>query len=902
MLVAAWTLLRISRANISRSGTTRPAIFVLHTPAVPDDNLHHNRQLSLRHIHSSSGKGANVPNTKDYPIDLINTQSTIRQLEWHIHRQNHKEASALMSDFLAAVPADDAERLSAFRKLKPSLLKYPRGNVLLVIQLGTVYASMGYIELVTEEILPIVKHFASPEQLAHFELELAIISSPGTHEPSSGQQIFEGHSSDYKLPESTTTSITPEEVPPLDTEPRASHYPESTQPSDDLSVVFEEEGEEYLAMQSPWRPSDHSSIQSAGVLKKMVSEGRYDQAYVLLKEINDLAIAVPLSLEYEQPAIAVLKSGKLDLEEKLECFSAWFSLVPPQHLVPADIEFEEIRRLLFQTHLIHAALFIRFSLISAEKGYIGLSILLIPHIIRCTSPSVGRTFIDEYCKAFERYLSKPVNGIQNVAFKVKRTRTNIRGQAIRALAYIGRLDEAIALLPDLKSPTFKLTTYTYNIILQRLYALPIAVRQQNVNLVTQLRGSADSAIRTAQTDLEDAWEMELVHGEVHILETAKPVEFGEDLVAMLRYLKSHVVTDKRSDTVHPFTIVNFMSMYLATGRTRALAMLLEKCLRKSFFATGNFIFAEMLFYRRLQQPLLVIKTFVDHFWLSGLPREEVLSRYFRFRSIVRSYDPSSGEEPPLQRFYKFDDSRTLPRGKMWPRRVHCNMVWDALVELTTQDRHLELLYNRLIDFAEHGFDSPESNAVIEADEVPISGLWRTPVGAAAFTPFMTRMMFYRGPPFGVRILRDMLRLGVRPTSYHYTELSGFYARRGDVFKVFLILDGMERGLRRHLPKHSGVSEPIHEYCLPPPTLVTYISILRGFLIAKNLQGAEAVCERLLSVYNYIPGSSQLADLAIQHLEDFKAAGDNWVKFLFYFTQLMRLSSQDVLQIYPHHRD
>jgi len=882
MLVASWALLRISRANIPRSGTTRQTIPALSPRAVQDDTIHLHGH-SPRHKHSSSAQSSNVRNTsKDYPIDLINTQSTIRQLEMQIHRQNHKEASALLTDFLASVPADNKERLSAFRKLKPALVKYPRSNVPLIIQFGLEYASMGYIEMVKQEILPLVIHFASPEQLAHFELELAMLSSPGTNEPKYDQQIFEGRSSDYETPATTdgsTSSVTCEDLQLPGTEPRITHYPESSLPSEDLSKVFEEEGEEYLEMWSAWNSSDHASIQSAGVLKKMVMDGRYDQAYVLLKEINDLGIPIPLSLEYEKPAIAVLKNVKLGLKEKLEYFSAWFSLVPPYHLVQADVEFEEIRRLLLQTHLIHVALLIRFSLISAEKGYASrLSILLLPHVLRCTSPSVGRTFLDDYCKAVEGYISDPRNGIQNVIYTIKRARTNIRGQAIRSLAFSGRLDEAIALLPNPKNPTFKLTTYTYNIILQRLHALPKTVRQQNIDLVKQLRGSVDSAVHTPQTDLEDAWETELVRSDLRILETAKPVDFGEDLVAALRYLKSHIVTDKRSDTAHPFTIVNFMSLYLATGRTRALEMLLEKCLRKSFFATSNLVFAEMLFYRRLQQPLLVIKTFVDHFWLSGLPREEVLSRYFRFTNMIRSYDPSSGDDPPLQRFGNFDHTRALPRGKMWPRRVHCNLVWDALVELTTQDSHLESLYMKLNDFAEQGADMPESSVVAEADEVPISGIWRTPVGAAAFTPFMTRMMFYRGPPFGVRILRDMLRLGVRPTSYHYTELSGFYARRGDVTRVFLILDGMERGILRDLSllQHNTGSDPIYEYCLPPPTLVTYISILRGFLIAKNLEGAEAVCERLLKVYEYIPGSSKLADLAIQDLEDFKAAGNNWV--------------------------
>jgi hypothetical protein len=327
----------------------------------------------------------------------------------------------------------------------------------------------------------------------------------------------------------------------------------------------------------------------------MVLEGRYDQAYVLLKEINDLGIPIPLSLDYEKPAIAVLKTPKRGLEEKLQSFTAWFSLIPPRHLVPMETSFEDIRRLLLQTHLMHVALLIRFALISAGKGYVDkLSILLIPHILRCTSPSVGRTFIDDYCKAYERYLFDPRNGIPTAAYKMKQTKTNVRGQSIRALAYSGRLDEAIALLPDPKNPTFRLTTHTYNIILQRLHALPSAVRQQNIDLVKSLRGSSSAAIPRPKTNLEDVRETELVVSEFQILETAKPIDFGEDLVAMLRYLKSHIVTKERSHAAHPFTIVNFMSIYLATGRTRALKMLLDKALRKSFFATSNF--AEMLFY------------------------------------------------------------------------------------------------------------------------------------------------------------------------------------------------------------------------------------------------------------------------------------------------------------------
>ncbi len=888
MRPASWALLRNPWARTSRPIAEQAKIFASSLPAFSGIPLRHSLTFDTFRLIHSSEQQANVQNFfKDYPIDVFNTQTTVRQLLWLIQSQKLKDASALMADFLSAIPTDDVERLAAFRKLKTVLVKQPRSNLSLIMQLGIGYASVGYVNMVREEILPLVKYFASPENLAHFKLEMDILSLSEKDKANVIQDpIFEVNSLDYHpsvtLKNFSTTvdeNLVPLEIP-LD---RAAYYPEGGQTYENLSEVFEDEGDEYLVMESTKFPTDHESIQSTGVLRKLVLEGHYGPAYLLLKEVQDLGIQVPPSVVYERAAVSVLRNPKLSLEDKLECFTSWFVLVPMEHLVPPTTDFAETRRLLLQSHLMHISIVIRFSLILAEKGYADrLSVTLIPQVLRCTSPEVGRAFLEAFCNAHKRYILDPNNKILNQYFKIRKTLTNVRGQAVRALAYSGRLDEAIALFPDPDNPDFKLTTYTYNIVLQRSWALPKEIRQHNIDLIRRLRGSSDSAIRTPATIVEEVREGEINESELTSGETAKPIDFGEDLVAILRYLKKHIAKDKKLDTTHPFTLVNFMSMYLATGRTRALKMLLDKAIRKSFFATSNFLFAEMLFYRRLKQPNLVIKTFMDHFWLSGVPREEVMMRYLRIDSIYRNYDSSSGEDPPLQRFYPFDPSSTLPRGKIWPSKRHCNLIWDALVELTTNERELEVLYKKLIYFAEQGFDSPRSEVVVKADEVPIPGHWHAPVGAAAFTPFMQRLMFAQGPSFGVRILRDMLQLGIPPTTYHYTELAGFYARKGDDRKVFLILDGMERCKRRDLPERNtntpqrGISGPVEEYYLPPPTLVTYTSILRGFLIAKHLDGAERVFARLKLFCDYVPGQAATLDLAIQDLEDFSKAGETWV--------------------------
>lgn len=883
MRSASWALLRNPWAH-----TSRPEPAKLYLPAFCRTPFRHSYTFdNFRHIHSSEQQ-ANVQNAiKDYPIDVINTQTIVRQLVSSIQSHNLKDASALMADFLSAIPTDDDESLAAFRRLRSALVKHPRTNLSLIMKLGNGYASKGYVNMVREEILPLVKYFASPENLAHFELEMDFLSISEKEKPNDiNYPIFEAKSSDYRssgTPKNTSAPVI-ESVEPLEVPPdRAAYYPDKGQTYENLSDIFEDEGEEYHVMQSKKLSTDHASLQSTGVLQKLVVEGRHNQAYLLLKEVQEFGIQIPPSIIYARAAVAVLQNSELSLEDKLECFTSWFVLVPPEHLAPPTIDFAEIRRTLLQSHLLHISIVIRFSLILAEKGYADrLSVTLIPQILRCTSPEVGRAFLDDFCNAHKRYILDPTNEIRNQGFKIKKTITSVRGQAVRALAYCGRIDEAIALLPNPDNPEFKLTTYTYNVILQRIWSLPEEVRQHNVDLVKRLRGSSDSAVRTPATVIENPREEEINENEFTGGETAKPVHFSEDLVAALRYLKKHIATDEKSDTTHPFTLVNFMNMYLATGRTRALKMLLDKAIRKSFFATSNFLFAEMLFYRRLKQPNLVIKTFMDHFWLSGVPREEVMTRYTRIVMINRNYDPSSGEDPPLQRFYPFDSSHTLPRGKVWPSKRHCNLVWDALVELTTLDRELELLYTKLIGFAEQRSDSPHSEAIVKADEVPIPGHWHAAVGAAAFTPFMHRLMFAKGPLFGVRILRDMLQLGIRPTSYHYTELAGFYARKGDDRKAFLVLDGMERGKHRDLSEcnantsQRGIGEPVEEYYLPSPTLVTYSSVLRGFLIAKHLDGAERVFARLKSIFEYVPGHAPTLDLAIQDLNAFKKAGEKWV--------------------------
>ena len=837
MLPASWALLRSSRSLLGIGRQLR---------SIRAAGTRHGATLTLQQAHTNLEREQPSPATHtEFPIDVLNTQSTLRTLEELIEAGQHDEALNVMSDFFTSSAIDI--RLDAFHRLRVALLKAPEDNLDLLIGLARGYAALGHSELVKESILPVIRQMAPPQLRSHIELYLRLSSSDASTIPSGA----------------------------LD----------SASASEELSLIFEDEGEEYAAHQPTASASNHSGFQSSGALVKMVEAGHYKQAYTLLKEMEELGASIPPSAAFVDPANAVLQDPKVSSDDKVEQFAAWFTHIPPAHAMPATHDFQDTRRLVLQSHTIHVALLIRFALILARKGYAdNMSMQVVPHVVRCTNQRVGLTFLQDFLKANVHYLLE--FNIRNPGFRMKKTATNVHGIAVRALCYSGRVTEAVALLPDLNNPSFKLTTYTYNVVLRRLRASSREVRDKYMEKVKKLRDEDLTAIPLPRSNIETLRALSQEHDFTSNMgaDTAGPIDFGNNLVAMLRYLKKHITSEEKHELPHPFTLVNFMSLYLSTGRTRALKMLLDKALGKSFIAASNFAFAEMLFYRRLHQPNLVIQTFVDHFFLSGVPRSEVLIRVTRADSQYRNYDPSSGEEPPLRRFYPFNSSFTLPKGKIWPGRIHCNLVWDALAELTTQPKELEVLYYKLIQYAEEGKDQSEPASILAiADQVPIPSNWHTAVGAAAFTPFIYRLMHARGPEFGVKMIRDMLQLGIKPTVYHYTELAGFYARKGDTRRVFTILDGMEQGETQpfgketySLQKKRSTAEPIKEHSLPEPTLVTYVCLIRGFLIGRDLEAAEEVAKRLALVHDHIPGENQHLDSVLRDLEGFRRDGEYWV--------------------------
>lgn len=839
----------------------------------------HGTTLSLRHTHSVVDQPESSENPgRDFPIDILDGQSTVRDISGLVEEGKHQEASKAIGD-LVGTHLSRERRLDLFQQLRKILASSPEANITLLTQLGTAYASMGHKQLVHKEISPLIGRFGTPEVLSKFQIDLETASAL-FKPPSKQNTLLEDSSEDYAdvasgslLPQTSILEVFEQKLPEL--------LPDYL-PGD---AIFEVEGQEYSAVASTLSPhnSPNSSIRA---LAELVELRDFNQAYLLLKDIQDLHIHIPLSYAYEAPAQAALRNGDLHASIQVEQFTAWFSLIPPAHTSDTIRTFDETCHLIFQAKVTNLALVITFVKIMASKGYgEKISVQAIPTIMRYSSFEVGLNFLDDFNDANAKYWA--IHDPKVAAKKSEKLAISVRGLAVRSLAYSDRIHEALSLLPDPNDTRFKLTTFTYNILLRRLEkSMNVELRKQ-IPMVEELRSRESSAVFennpvSPLTILAEEAEMSST------LDPALPVDLTENLVKDLRYMKLAFLN---ADLVpHPFTIVNFMNAYLATGRTRALELLCNRAVRTSYRIISTFIFAEMLFYRRLRQHDLVIETFVDHFYLTGVPRERVLNRYHRLCAKRRAFDPATREDPPPERCYKFDPRKTLSKGKLWPFSVHCNLVYHALVALTVPGPAIETQYQELLAIIEHGKDAPTAPA-IAAIEPLVTGSKGRP-SSGAFTPFFRCLMHTFGPARGTKILNDMVKVGIKPTIYHYTELAGFYASAGEAQKALLILDNLEKRFKNASqsstarPDDQGDSSTSKELetpeasGLPAPDLVMYISLMRGFIISKNLQAADDVAARLKRLHKYRKGEDSYLDDVYREIENMREEYGQQVRFSF----------------------
>ncbi|KIM46807.1 hypothetical protein M413DRAFT_63284 [Hebeloma cylindrosporum] len=848
MLPASWPILRAQGVHVGRAHLYRQLNLLPHSRWISSSpRTHHSATVFLRQTHHFVDSFNDNENSRNaYPIDVFDDVDAIRRLVVLVQQGNVEDAGEVITDIVDFASASG--NLDAFRQIKSILITPETSNIPLLSQFGFSLATRGYTDFVKDEIIPIVKQLGTPDQLSRVETSLAAAeSAPPRRSTLAQTTVFEESSEDYQRiqdesigPKPSITELIETQLPLLLPEPTA-----------DCSI-FEEPAEDYVEHLST-NAQDHSASVSTGVLVDLVKTEQYTKAYRLLQEMRELGVVISPSAEFELAANAIFRRQALPSPEQIEEFFAWLTLIPPRNFSSSDPSFAQKWRAVINAPMTDGPFLRRFSLILASKGYArDAAILNFSTIIRHCDAETVQSFMEEFNVSYRNFCNRypPVLPEDTPDYIFEWS----RGIAVRALSYTNRLSEALGMLPDPKNPIFNLPIDAYDTILRsrqlgRRYRTYIPVIKELRDIAATISGDTRD-IR--KIDLQASFRAKV----------ADPFDFGENLALGLRYLKKTVGSP--TEIPHYSTLVNFMNGYLATGRTIALRMLIERAIRRGFPAARNFVFAEMLFYRRLKKYDLVIKAFADHFYLSGVSREAVLRRLDFIQRQNR-------QGRNIKRFYDFNDGRSLPVGKIWPLAEHCNLIWEALAKTTKNKDDLKRLYDQLVSFAQTGKDVATTRAIAAAEPL-VPTVRRKFVGPAAFTPFLVPLMQARGAEFGATILHDMVASRLRPNRYHLSMLAGFYARTGHVEQAFSILDSLENKAKFQITGDNGTTK----FKVPKYDMVIYTSMIRGFIISRRVEEAERLVQRLVKNYGYSEGKDQRLDAAIADLIDLKKLGDRWV--------------------------
>jgi Pentatricopeptide repeat domain len=781
-----------------------------------------------------------------------------------LQNRNTLSTSALQN-WLALLPDAKDPSTNSFIRIRKLLLASPKENLPLIKQFGRICSSKGYSYILENDILPIVSRLSSPQAHVTFVEELQIeanacrgkttdLFQPKQANSSQGSAVFENELDEYDVVNSESTphppsilSLIEESLPNLLPPPQRHDQ-----------LVFEDASNPEYALYSSASPSyiPNSLINN---LHSLIKGERCDEALRIFNEIRDLDIPIPAHWIYLKAARAVLRSSNNSAplsQEQVDTFTSWCLLIPPIHHTSVPTNFVRMWGLILYAPIVNVALAIRFAIILASKGY-GHHVVheALPSIVRFFPGDVCHRFIVQFEKTNEQFWRESNPKLAD--FKIVKLTALTREVAVKNLISSSRFEEAIGLIPDIRSNAFPLTRSTFNLLLLRLETSSNRAVKQYIPMVKALRTHRIPVFRRNVYD--EYTSMAVNKGSTFGIQ---PVADAEVHTNISEHLKK-AVASRDGGFPHPDTLVNFMEKCSENGETKAFLALRNTAFSAGFSNASDFIFAEMLYYLRRGWDDLVIQTFVDYFFTSGVPQDEVAAHYDRVQQIQA---PADGRDDGHKRPTRFPFERNLNFGKIWPTQAHCSLVWHSLVHLAPDSAAIERLYEKLVRLGLYGTDSLQvPTSISNPSHIPLT--WERNVGEAFFTPFIRPLMVAFGAARGSMVLADMLKVGVEPSVYHYTELAGQYARTGDIQRAFQVLGHMEATLEKNAsaqPLSQAGSSPSPS--LPPPDVVMYISVLAGFIISKNVEAAEEVARRLHQRHiHHVPGEIRELDEVLHRL-------------------------------------
>ncbi|EAU89615.1 hypothetical protein CC1G_02504 [Coprinopsis cinerea okayama7 len=711
-------------------------------------------------------------------------------------RKNKESNINIFFRILETLPNANTAPSTPFQAI---LANTKKAHLDLVKRLGLLCAKKGYGDFVFSEIAPIVQSGFSALEYAqwHRDVNIALTTFKGL--VIDVDKVFEEDVQDYKAVE-----VEQKEHPVVGIMDMIEQSLPSTLPEPIAGDVFEEQSSEYVYLNM--ESLDHSTTK---VIEQMVSDGRYTYAHELLQELQSMGADIPYSLAYAKPAADALKAMQsLDksasIAEKEDSVFTWLRLLPTTHMTQSfPAELEQLANLIFTSPLTHLPLIQKAAVLFASKGFASQVYKdACRSVFLYGSPDEAEEFLHDFEEANAKYWA---DAEPKLADHRRRMMMGLaRGVAVRSLLERGEFHRIMPLFLDPFKTNAYLSLGIHDLVIRRLNRDRPAMWMAYLEIVKARKDEVIKYVEALGKQVT-APAPSIKSRDRNLIPYPDTLPIRE-LVPSLRTLKAQI--NGHADLYHPLTLAAYLENYLASGHSFGLTLLLAKALKYNMPFASNLLTAEMLHYHRMESPVTVIRTFVEHFYLVGVPVKTVLE-------VARSGGSDGGQEqilssssgsskPPRRRIHEIGLHNFNPATsnvKLWPAKEHCALVWRALASIQQSSEDLEALYGKLVQIARDGRDVDA-----ELEDMGIKTLavnWArknaNPISSWSFTPFLRGL----GKNGAEEAIYDMVSLGLTPGLHHLTELAGTYARLGDWRTAIALINRLERHRRAQLYYFQG---------------------------------------------------------------------------------------------------
>ncbi|KAI9567485.1 hypothetical protein HD554DRAFT_968706 [Boletus coccyginus] len=595
--------------------------------------------------------------------------------------------------------------------------------------------------------------------------------------------------------------------------------------------VFEPMSEEYASA-----PGSHpfTPLNSSETLASLVSKGDFRAAESLRKEMIAHHIPIPPDVLYLRAALHAITQRRprgSAKEERSDAFVAWLSLAPDRHKEWQS--FHDIRQTLFRSmdHL-NLPLVYHFGLVLASKGYYSgdAAMQVMSTLARYARLSVLEGYLRQVEDASRDYHLKtdtvPPSDLLADAYNL----------SVRTVALAGKGDAALGLILLAHSRGTHISDFTLSIV-----ARHAPDRQMVIDRIRAVYPS---------------WSLQDTDANPVIMacETI-PAGHDADIAVLAARLRSLRIALRSPFPPSPRALHSFTTSYQALGRTRAPTLLRSLAYRYSPKSASAWAITEMLHHRSRREPIHLLSVFLQHFHLVGVPRKTLLS-------LIRG---TRGQQTRKEHVKRWVVGPCPMNEKLWPSAYHTALVWEAIVSLSpkTEKQRLYALLLSLVRRSKEEDPQRDGHGALQVRGADQAKLQLPPdtYDSAHFSPFVS-LWARRSPAKAASVLRDMVHLGIEPSVIQWSMIARGYAQHDDPLVALRILDRLE-DMERGRDDDTWRGEGEGRSSKPPDALLgVHTNVLRGFVVAGDVQHAREVERRLVERLGYQLGDRPATDASI----------------------------------------